>query len=339
MMDIRKRKQDHVNLTVSGRSDFMKTAGFGRYDFKHNALPELDLSEVDPSAELFGRRFSLPLFISSMTGGYDGATPVNAILARFCEQRNLPMGVGSQRAMLDNPELETSFSVVREHAPTAFIASNIGGAQLASGWTETKTRCLIDAIRADAVIVHLNPAQELVQPEGDRSFRGILDGIRRLVDDAGVPVIVKETGAGISGDVAVKLMDAGVAAVDVAGAGGTSWSRVEAWRRDDGDHSLDEWGIPTVDCLLEVAPLRSATFRIIASGGVRTAEDALKCLCLGADMVAMAQPIIAVVKSEGLDGLHAFADRFARELTHRMLLIGTAAVTDCHPSHLRILGQ
>jgi isopentenyl-diphosphate delta-isomerase len=249
------------------------------------------------------------------------------------------MGVGSQRAMLENPELEASFSIVREHAPTAFIAANIGGAQLASGWTDLKTRRLIDAIRADAVIVHLNPAQELVQPEGDRSFRGILAGIRRMVEDAGVPVIVKETGAGISGEVAVKLMDAGVAAVDVAGAGGTSWSRVEAWRRDDGDHSLDEWGIPTVDCLLEVAPLRSSAFRIIASGGVRTAEDALKCLCLGADMAAMAQPIIAVVKSDGLPGLHAFADRFTRELVARMLLIGCATVSDCQPTHLRILGQ
>ncbi len=338
-MDIRKRKLEHVNLTVTGRSDFMKTAGFGRYELKHNALPELDLDEIDPSAELFGRRFSLPLFISSMTGGYDGATPVNATLAQFCESRNLPMGVGSQRAMLENPDLEASFSVVRDHAPTAFIAANIGGVQLASGWTETKTRRLIDAIRADAVIVHLNSTQELVQPEGDRSFRGILAGIRRLVSESDVPVIVKETGAGISGDVAVKLMDAGVAAVDVAGAGGTSWSRVEAWRRDDGDHSLDEWGIPTVDCLLDVAPLRSPAFRIIASGGVRTADDALKCLCLGAEMVAMAQPIIAVVKSEGLAGLHAFADRFTRELTHRMLLIGVASVNECQPSHLRILGQ
>jgi len=338
-MDIRKRKQDHVNLTVSGRSDFMKTAGFGRYDFRHNALPELDLADIDPSATLLGRRFSLPLFISSMTGGYDGATPVNAILAEFCESRNLPMGVGSQRAMLENPELEASFSVVREHAPTAFIAANIGGVQLASGWSELKTRRLIDAIRADAVIVHLNPAQELVQPEGDRSFKGILAGIRRMVDEAGVPVIVKETGAGISGDVAVKLMDAGVSVVDVAGAGGTSWSRVEAWRRDDGDHSLDDWGIPTVDCLLDVAPLRSSEFQIIASGGVRTSDDALKCLCLGADFVAMAQPIIAVVKSEGLPGLHAFVDRFARELTTRMLLLGNATVTDCQPSQLRILGQ
>lgn len=338
-MDIRKRKQEHVNLTVTGRSDFMKTAGFGRYDFKHNALPELDYSEIDPSALLLGRRFSLPLFISSMTGGYDGATPVNAILAQLCQARNLPMGVGSQRAMLEDPDLEASFSVVREHAPTAFIAANIGGAQLAAGWTEMKTRRLIDAIRADAVIVHLNPSQELVQPEGDRSFRGILAGIRRMVGEAGVPVIVKETGAGIRGDVALKLMDAGVSVVDVAGAGGTSWSRVEAWRRDDGDHSLDDWGIPTVDCLLDVVPLRTPQFQIIASGGVRSAEDALKCICLGADMVAMAQPIIAVVKSEGLSGLNAFVDRFAKELTSRMLLIGCASLAQCRPSHLRILGS
>ncbi len=336
-MDIRKRKQDHVELTLGGRSDFVKSAGFERYDFRHRALPELNYSEVDPSTEFLGRRFDLPLFVSSMTGGYDGATSVNAILSEFCQARNLPMGVGSQRAMIENPKLESTFSIVRKHAPTAFIAANIGGVQLANGWNLAKTRRLIDSIRADAVIVHLNPAQELVQPEGDRDFRGVFDGIKAMVENAGVPVIVKETGAGISGDVAVKLMDAGVAAIDVAGAGGTSWSRVEAWRREDGDHSLDDWGIPTVECLKEVAPLRSSEFQIIASGGVRSADDVLKCLCLGADMAAMAQPLISIVKSTGLTGLNALADELSRQLTSRMLLIGCASIRDCHPTHLRIL--
>lgn len=336
-MHIQKRKKDHVDLTVSGKSAFTKSAGFERYEFRHNALPELDLNEIDPSIQLMGRRFSLPLFISSMTGGYDGAAPVNAILSSFCEKNNLPMGVGSQRAMLEDPELESSFSIVRQTAPTAFIASNIGGVQLIEQWSEDKTHRLISSIKADAVIVHLNPSQELVQPEGDRNFRGILDGIRRLVDSVDVPVIVKETGAGISQDVALRLIDVGVNVIDVAGAGGTSWSRVEAWRREDGDHDLDEWGMPTVDCLLELAPLASDKIQLIASGGIRTAQDMLKALCLGARCVAMAQPIIAMVKEEGQVGLDAYYDRLQHKLRCMLLLLGCRTPAELRPTHLRIL--
>lgn len=336
-MDIRKRKKDHVDLTVSGKSTFVKSAGFERFEFRHNALPEINFSEIDTSIELMGRRFSLPLFISSMTGGYDGAAPVNAILASFCETNNIPMGVGSQRAMIEDSSLETSFTIVRKTAPTAFIASNIGGVQLIENWSEEKTHRLISCIQADAVIVHLNPAQELVQPEGDRNFRGILDGIRRLVDSVDIPVIVKETGAGISQDVALRLIDAGVNIIDVAGAGGTSWSKVEAWRREDGDHSLDEWGIPTVDCLLDLAPLASDKVQLIASGGIRSAQDMLKALCLGARCVAMAQPIIAMVKQEGRVGLDSYYERLHHKLRCMLLLLGCRTPSELRPSHLRIL--
>jgi len=336
-MDIRARKQDHVELTADGASDHTKTTGFERFDLWHEALPEIDFADTDPHATLLGRRFRLPLFISSMTGGYEGATEVNRILAGIAQTRNLPMGVGSQRAMLQDPTLEPSFRVVREAAPTAFIAANIGGAQLVYDWTPDHARRIVDAIRADAVIVHLNPAQELVQPEGDRRFTGVLNGIETLVASCGVPVIVKETGAGFTRSTAQRLKDVGVAVLDVAGAGGTSWTRVEAYRRSDQDHSLDEWGIPTAVSLSQVAPLKSDTFRIIASGGIRSETDIVKAMCLGADMVAMAQPFMTHLQSGGADAVHSWLDAVERRLRNLLLLTGCRYPTEWSLLHLRTL--
>jgi len=249
--------------------------------FEHNALPEVNADDVTTEATLFGRTFSYPLFISSMTGGYDGASSINAQIARFCQQRNLPFGVGSQRALLEagavvgaktgtgaesrakigaeiRAEAETrtssvseqtrrSYSIVREMAPDAFIASNIGGVQLIHADISTLVDVIVRSIDADAVIVHLNPLQELMQPEGDRSFTGVLLGIEALCEASTVPVIVKETGAGISGRVAKRLLEAGVQAIDVAGAGGTSWAKIENHRHPDaGDQEpFADWGIDT----------------------------------------------------------------------------------------------
>jgi len=336
-MDIRARKQDHVELTADGASDHTKTTGFERFDLWHEALPELDYADTDPQATLLGRRFHLPVFISSMTGGYEGATEVNRILAGIAQTRNLPMGVGSQRAMLLDPALEPTFRVVREEAPTAFIAANIGGAQLVRGWTSDHARRIVDAIRADAVIVHLNPAQELVQPEGDRCFRGVLTGIESLAASCGLPVIVKETGAGFTRSTAQRLKDVGVSVLDVAGAGGTSWTRVEARRRSDNDHTLDEWGIPTAVSLSQVAPLKTDAFRIIASGGIRTETDIAKAMCLGADMVAMAQPVMTHLHAGGADAVHRWLDALERRLRNLLLLTGCRFPKEWGPSHLRTL--
>ncbi|MBN2732512.1 MAG: type 2 isopentenyl-diphosphate Delta-isomerase [Balneolaceae bacterium] len=325
MMSIKQRKKDHVDLTVGGEVNYAQSTGFEDYRFVHNALPEVDVASVSTECSLLGRTFDFPLFISSMTGGYTDAGAVNAIIAEFCETRNLPFGVGSQRVMLEQPEETESFSVVREKAPTAFIAANIGGAQLIGGLNSEKISLLIGSIEANAVIVHLNSLQELMQPEGDRNFEGIEDGIGQLIEESSVPVIVKETGAGISGDAAKRLLDKGVSVIDIAGAGGTSWAKVENKRKEDAnaESAFDDWGIPTVQCLKEVQPLKqNYDFELIASGGIRSSFDIIKALCLGADFAASAQPVIKAVVNDGFDGLDHLYRQWQKQAQIILTLLG-----------------
>lgn len=336
-MSIQERKKDHVKLCVEGQVDYQTPTGFDQYFFRHNALPEVNLEDVSIKSSLLGRTFSFPLMISSMTGGYSDAGQINAQIARFCESRNLPFGVGSQRAMLDDPAEIQSFSVVRDEAPSAFIAANIGGAQLTGGLSAEDISLLVDSIRADAIIVHLNPLQELVQPEGDRKFAGIENGIRKLVMDTSVPVIVKETGAGISGDVARRLLAAGVSVIDIAGAGGTSWSKVENLRSENAreNNLFNEWGLPTVYCLKEVALLREQfRFEIIASGGIRGAEDIVKAFALGADFTAIAGPVIRTLMDGGEEELHQLVDRWEAQTARILTLLGRCSVKECNPNDL-----
>lgn len=354
-MTIQQRKKDHVALTLKEDVTYQKRTGFEQYDFNHNALPELDLEEVDPSAALLGRRFDFPLFISSMTGGYTEGGAINQMIASFCQAHHLPFGVGSQRIMLERASERASFSVVRKHAPDAFIAANIGGAQLIDNFGSEQLDHLIDTIRADAVIIHLNPLQELVQPEGDRRFRGIQEGIARVVESTPLPVIVKETGAGISGEVASRLLALGVRAIDIAGAGGTSWSKVENLRRgqrspeedpegtepNQPTHPLsvsafDDWGIPTAECIRQIAPLKETSdLQIIASGGIRSPFDIAKSLALGADFAATAHPIITALGRGGRDELERLYSSWHQQFTTLMLLLGCRQTTDMKPSHLR----
>ncbi len=336
-MSIQIRKKEHVELSVNEDVFYSKKTGFERFDFVHNALPELNLDDIDLSARLLGRRFAFPLFISSMTGGYSDAGAVNEVLARFCEEENLPMGVGSQRAMLENPGEISSFSIVRKHAPTAFIAANIGGAQVAGGLKQNELTSLVDNIQADAVIVHLNPLQELMQPEGDTRFEGILKGISLLIDHSGVPVIVKETGAGISGNVAQKLLSVGVKVVDVAGAGGTSWAKVENLRdrQKNPMHSFDDWGIPTADCLKQIAPLKNNyAFELISSGGIRNSFDIAKSFALGADFTATAQPVIKALVDGGIDQLRLLLNQWKKEAAVILTLTGCRNFNEVNDSHL-----
>ncbi len=337
-MSIQKRKKDHVELTVNDQVAYKKKTGFERYDFAHHALPETDSGEIDLTTKFLGRLFSFPVFISSMTGGYSEAGPINAQIAAFCEKRNVPFGVGSQRAMLEHPEEIESFKTVRKHAPTAFIAANIGGVQLIGGLSQKKINLMIESIGADAVIVHLNPLQELMQPEGDRNFRGVKKGIALLAESIDVPVIVKETGAGISIAVAKQLLDIGVKVVDVSGAGGTSWAKVENKRkREDAPLDLfDDWGIPTAECIEEVVKLKDHySFEIIGSGGIRTSFDIVKALALGADFTAAAQPVIKTLIKENTEGLNRLFDRWEQETRIILTLLGCSSFSDLNHTHLR----
>lgn len=341
-MSIKQRKKDHVELTTTGSVDYQQTTGFEDYRFNHNALPEVNMEDVSTEATLLGRSFAFPLFISSMTGGYTDAGAVNAIIAQFCEEYNLPFGVGSQRIMLENPKEASSFSVVRDHAPNAFIAANIGGAQLINGLSKKKIDRLVDSIEADAIIVHLNPLQELMQPEGDRSFKGIEKGIIQLVCDSERPVIVKETGAGISGYVAKRLLDIGVEVIDVAGAGGTSWSKVENERKEGGQRmsDFDDWGLSTVECVRQVSDLKKDySFDLIASGGVRSSHDIAKSFCLGADFAAAAQPVIKAIVDNGFEGLEILYNRWYRQLKTILTLSGCERLTELNGNHLNLKPQ
>lgn len=336
-MTIKQRKKDHVDLTVSGDTNYTRGTGFDRYQFRHNALPEVDFGEAGTEAEFLGRVFSFPLFISSMTGGYTDAGAVNAIIAEFCEAYNLPFGVGSQRIMLEDEQTVSSFSIVREKAPQAFIASNIGGAQLIDGLPDKKLDLLVKSIDADAIIVHLNPLQELMQPEGDRNFKGIAKGIEKLVKDCNLPVIVKETGAGISGEVAKRLMDLGVSVIDVAGAGGTSWSKVENERSSNKnpEELFNDWGIPTLQCINEIRELKSTyEFELIASGGIRSGIDIAKAFCLGATFAASAQPVIKAVVENGREGLEELYKKWSRQLKVTLTLTGCEQVSELELHHL-----
>lgn len=317
--------------------DYEVSTGFDRFYFRHNALPEVNLDDVSVEGNLLGRKFSFPLMVSSMTGGYSGAGRINAQIARFCESENLPFGVGSQRALLDHPEEIESFSIVRKEAPGAFIAANIGGAQLAGGLQKESMSLLIESIKADAIIVHLNPLQELVQPEGDRNFAGIEDGIAKLVVNSPIPVIVKETGAGISRDVARRLLAIGVSVIDVAGAGGTSWSKVENKRKEDSTDTdlFNEWGIPTLTCVREVAELREQfRFELIASGGVKSSADIVKSIALGADFTAAARPVIQALVSGGEEELKHLVDRWKKQSAIILALLGRRSFQECNSKDL-----
>lgn len=334
-MSIQERKKDHVRLCVENEQRILynKTSGLEQYDFVHNALPELALSEISAEAVLFGRKFAFPLFVSSMTGGYAGGGAVNSIIASFCERNKLPFGVGSQRAMLEHPEEAASFEIVRTLAPTAFIAANIGGTQVAAGLSPEQRSRLVESIEADAIIIHLNPLQEMMQPEGDRDFRGVLDGIGELAEWAPVPVMVKETGAGITGTVAEKLIQRGVSLIDTAGAGGTSWAKVEN-ARSDRESIFDNWGIPTAECIAQIRSV-SPDIPLIASGGLRNSLDLAKALCLGADFGAAAQPVIKAIAEGGERGLESWYENITQEFKTLLLLLGAQTPDQLSQQHLR----
>ncbi len=289
---IDQRKSDHIKINLEKDVRSALTTGLEKYHFIHEALPELDLDRVDPSLSLFGKRLEAPILISSMTGGTEEAGEINQRLANAAQEMKIAMGVGSQRAALENPRETPTFSITRKAAPDILLFSNLGAVQLNYGYDIDQCRKAVDMIEADALILHLNPLQEAVQDAGDTNFEGLSKKIEEVCRKLEVPVIAKEVGWGLSERTAKLLADCGVSAIDVAGAGGTSWSQVEMHRApDEFTRSLAAtfvgWGIPTAESILNVRKVMP-DMTIFASGGLKDGLDIAKCIALGATLGGMA---------------------------------------------------
>jgi isopentenyl-diphosphate delta-isomerase len=311
------RKRSHLELCEGSEVEYArKTTLFEEVDLVHNALPELAVDEVDVSTTLLGKRLRAPLLISGMTGGTEEASEINHGLAR---------GLGSQRAMHRQPHLAHTFSV-RAEAPAALVLANLGLVQAADMLVADVER-LIASVGADAVCIHLNPAQEMIQPGGDRDFRRGYTTLTRLVRELPVPVVVKETGCGLSRAVGERLRAAGIRTVDVSGAGGTSWVKVEALRADAGARALGEefgdWGIPTAASLLG---LRGLGFEVIASGGIRSGLEVAKAIALGARAAGVALPAFRAYREGGEAAAGALVERLVAGLRLAMVLTGSRDV-------------
>lgn len=332
-----RRKHDHVDLVLNKDVAFhSKTTGFENIDFVHNALPEINFCEIDTTVVFLNKKIAAPLMVSCMTGGFARGASINRLLALVCEEIGIPMGVGSQRIMLDNPFKDKSFKVVRDMAPSIPVLGNIGATEVAKlhqgEYRIDDFYRLVDVIGADALVVHCNPLQELLQPEGNTNFSGVLDGIALLVEKLNCPVIVKEVGAGISDDVARRVLSVGVTYIDVAGAGGTSWSGIEMHRRGIGDtsHPFWDWGIPTMESLEMVTALHPEFPKlcIIASGGIYNGVTAAKAIALGADMVGTARVILETGIRGGKGALKKQILGWIEDFKGVMFLTGARSVTE-----------
>lgn len=332
-----RRKRDHVDIVLAKDVTFrVKTTGFEHVDFIHNALPELNYNEIECSTIFLNKKVTAPILISCMTGGFKRGDTINKSLAEVCEELQLPLGVGSQRQVLDHPPRVKYFNSVRQYAPSIPVLGNIGATEVArlhhAGYRIDDFHRLVESIRADALVIHCNPLQELLQPEGNTNFRGVLDGISQLVQSLRCPIIVKEVGAGISQSVAKRLIAAGVTYIDIAGAGGTSWSGIEMMRNSKRNYNpaFWDWGIPSCDSLRAVSELKREYpgLYVIASGGIDSGITAAKAIALGADMVGAARIWLKELSQNGRRSLKNLLISWIEDLKRVMFLTGSQSVVD-----------
>ncbi|HEX3012940.1 MAG TPA: type 2 isopentenyl-diphosphate Delta-isomerase [Methanobacterium sp.] len=327
------RKLEHLLICNQRDVEYRgKSTGFEDIELIHRALPEVDKEGIDVSIDFFGKKMDIPLIISAITGGHPAATKINRELAKAADELNMGMGVGSQRAAVENKELIPTYSVVRENAPSAFIIGNIGAPQI------EYAEAAAGMIEADALAIHLNTLQEAIQPEGDIDARGYIESIEKVADIIDMPIIAKETGAGISRSDALILEKAGVSAIDVAGSGGTSWAAVETYRaKDDYIGNLYwDWGIPTAVSTVEVC--ESVNIPVISSGGIRSGLDAAKALALGAECVGMALPLLKEAYT-GYESVVKKVEEFKESLKVAMFLVGASNIKELRNCDLVIRGK
>jgi isopentenyl-diphosphate delta-isomerase len=323
---ISRRKSEHLRIVLEEQVVHAGGTWLDDVHLLHDALPELDLEAIDTSMEFFGKRLRVPLMITSMTGGAEATARMNTELASAASHCGIAFAVGSQRVLLEHPEVLPDFAV-RSRIPDGLLLGNIGGVQLPQLSTE-EVASLVERIDADGICVHLNPAQELCQPEGDRSFSGVLDGIARLLDRLDGRVLVKETGAGLSPRALGRLASVGVTHVDVAGRGGTSWTKVELHRASGSPDAglLAEWGVPTAFSIVAARRTLGPGGRIVGSGGVMDGLDCARAIAAGADIAGFARAALVAWSGGGLDGTVAFLEQLERDLRAVMLVTGSPDV-------------
>jgi len=343
--EIAKRKADHIKIALKRNVQAREvTTGFEDVHLIHRALPEVDKQEIDLTTFLFNHKFTAPLIVGAITGGTLEAAKINATIAEAVEKLGLGMGVGSQRVALENKKLEKTFAIARKKAPTAFLIANIGGIQLVNGYGVKEARRAIEMIDADALAIHLNPLQEIVQPEGQTNFSKVLKRIAEIAREIDKPIFAKETGAGIAAEDAKKLEEAGVKCIDVSGVGGTTFAAVEYYRdekrKNDFQHMLGDvfwdWGVPTAISIVEV--FQTVSVPVIASGGIRSGVDMAKALGLGASLTSLSQPILQAA-AKNLEETEKILLRLIEELKSAMFLVGAKSVCELKEKPLVITGK
>ena len=336
------RKADHLRICLDDNVQFNSTTnGLERYRFSHCCLPELDWNEITLKTTFLGKQLLAPLLISSMTGGTEQAGIINQRLASVAQHYKIAMGVGSQRVVVEKPQVASTFAV-RSRAPDILLFANLGAVQLNYDYGLDECLRLVDLLEADALILHLNSLQECIQPKGDTNFKELLDKIYKLCIKLPVPVIAKEVGNGISAPMAEKLIAAGVTAIDVAGAGGTSWAKVESERAGNAQQrrigmTFADWGLPTAECITSIRTI-APEVPLIASGGLRDGLDVAKAIALGADIAGLAWPFLqAADQSEA--AVDALVEVLIAEITTVLFCTGNATLKELkHSGALERLG-
>jgi len=339
-----KRKLSHLEMTLRKGVQSQRGTGFEDIHLIHRALPEIDKNEIDLTCRILESKLKAPIILESMTGGTPSAARINAILAEVAEDFQIGIGVGSQRAAVENPRLAYTYQIVRKKAPTAMVFANLGCAQITRGYGKEEVQKAIDMVDANALMIHVNPLQESVQLEGETNFRDTLSKIREIAHEVGVPVIVKETGAGISKEVARAVEQTGVDGIDVAGAGGTSWAAVEYHRAKEMRNKILErlgktfwsWGIPTAASVVEV--VKSTSLMVIASGGIRNGLHIAKAIALGARAAGLALPVLRSA-AIGRRSLRDMLSLLLEELKTAMFLTGSRDLEELTKAPLVITGE
>ncbi|NHJ31974.1 MAG: type 2 isopentenyl-diphosphate Delta-isomerase [Asgard group archaeon] len=342
------RKQNHIEICCNKlhEIEMSVTTGFEDITFVPNALPDINFDDINMNTEFLKHKFDYPIFISSITGGTKLAKKINTRLAQLAEKYKIGIGVGSQRAAIEDEANIDSFKIVREQAPNAFVAGNLGAVQFNNDFTIKHAEEAIEMINADALILHLNPLQEVIQPEGNTNFSDLTAKIKEIGKKLKKPLIVKEVGSGISRDIALDLVDGDIPAIDVAGAGGTSWSQIEAIRakqqgltkKQKVGELFKDWGLPTAVSTIEVSKFQDR-IEIISSGGIRNGLQAAKALAIGAKLVGIALPLACLAATGTEKQLTNWLEQFIYELKTAMFLVGAEEIENLQFAPMTVTGK